>query len=99
MASTETATVTFENETAANNTGDVTGDLASSILEGATLNLTTVHPAGTYDVALNQSEAGTVSVGSSATTSTLEQCREIAETLSTRVMTLKVTTEAVVDID
>ena len=65
-ASTETANVTFENETAANNTGDVTGDLASSTLNGTVLNLSTVYPAGTYTATLNQSGAGTVSVDSSA---------------------------------
>ncbi|MFC6767473.1 hypothetical protein [Natrinema soli] len=65
-ASTDSATVTFENETAAANAGDVTGDLESETLNGTVLNLSTVHPAGSYDVALNQSEAGTVSVASSA---------------------------------
>jgi len=65
-ASTETATVTFENETAANNTGDVTGDLQAETLNGTDMTLTTVYPAGTYTVDLNESGAGTVSVNSSA---------------------------------
>ncbi|SDC06166.1 hypothetical protein [Natrinema hispanicum] len=65
-ASAETANVTFENETAANNTGDVTNDLASSTLNGTILNLSTVYPEGTYTATLNQSEAGTVSVDPSA---------------------------------
>lgn len=65
-ATNDSATVTFENETAANNSGNVTGDLASDTLNGTTLNMSTVHPAATYTVDLDTSTVGTVTVDSSA---------------------------------